>query len=619
MASNIRGWLALGVSAGAVVVACGDDPVAQRTPAKLAQGCTLNSECVSPLICAFQRCHTACNETRDCPTGQRCVAATGSKNVCQLPDERECVTDSGCAGDQVCASDQQCRDECMDDDECIGSQVCSNQRACAEPTEVDASGNLPNAMGSGGAGGSGGRGGSGGSSGKGGASAGAAGRMMSLGGEGGDDGTGGTAGKGGGSGGNGAEGGEGAEGGTGGSSGMSSGGQSGNGGTAGATSSGGMSGSAGSSAGTGGTAGASGSSGSAGTAGSAGSGGASGCIESLWGDYSIRSTDGAVMRQESAQQPPIINGVTALSLKDVTSVQHGVYHGCASTEGGEAWCWPIQAGGNNQGQLGDGTLTTGTALIGVRVKKDANTTLDNVSSVAVASTYNVISSCAVSAGTVWCWGNTADLLNNGTAQQSVYATQVTTNGSTPLSNVLSMALSYGHACALVDATPDEVWCWGDNQYNEAGTAAGRVRYPTKVNGFVEPKAVRVTAETTYVLDGDRVKCFGRNNYTECGLTTNTNPVVTPTLVKVLGGNPLDGVVKLEGGSSEGCAVRNDQTLWCWGYTYANYAAATPTATPATGVLDVAHGSNLNPRYLTSDGKFHYGNGSVRDPFCGQLD
>ena len=92
------------------------------------------------------------------------------------------------------------------------------------------------------------------------------------------------------------------------------------------------------------------------------------------------------MRQESSQQPPIINGVTALSLKNVTSVQQGAYHGCASTSAGEAWCWPTQGGGNNQGQLGDGTQTTGTALIAVRVKKDANTTLDDVTSVAAAST-----------------------------------------------------------------------------------------------------------------------------------------------------------------------------------------------------------------------------------------
>jgi len=99
-----------------------------------------------------------------------------------------------------------------------------------------------------------------------------------------------------------------------------------------------------------------------------------------------------------------------------------------------------------------------------------------------------------------------------------------------------------------------------------------------------------------------------------------SPVVTPTLVKILGGTPLDGVAKLEGGSSEGCAIRADQTLWCWGNSYLNHAAATPAAMPATGVLHVSHGINLNPRYITSDGQFHYNNNSaVRDPYCGQLD
>jgi hypothetical protein len=65
-------------------------------------------------------------------------------------------------------------------------------------------------------------------------------------------------------------------------------------------------------------------------------------------------------------------------------------------------------------------------------------------------------------------------------------------------------------------------------------------------------------------------------------------------------------------------VRNDQTLWCWGYSYLNYAAAQPTAMPATGVLAVGHGLSYNPRYLTSDGKYHLGT-NVRDPYCGPLD
>lgn len=154
----------------------------QKRLAGVSQGCTLNSDCNNPLVCAFQRCHVACTETRDCPPGQRCVAGPmDTKNVCLLPEEENCVTDSGCNGDQICATDRECRDPCDDDSECIGSQVCATSGACAEPTEVDASGNLP-VVGAGGTGGMGGRGGAGGKGGKSGGGAGGSGMEAGQGG-----------------------------------------------------------------------------------------------------------------------------------------------------------------------------------------------------------------------------------------------------------------------------------------------------------------------------------------------------------------------------------------------------------------------------------------------------
>jgi len=620
MALRFRGWLALGSTVGVVVVACGDDPVA-TTPAKLAQGCTLNSECATPLICAFQRCHTACNESRDCPTGQRCVAADGGKNVCLLPDEEECVSDAGCQGDQVCAEDQECRDPCTDDDHCIGDQVCSTSDTCADPDEVDPDGNLTpgsggtgGSSGGGGKGGNGGKGGSGGDAGMGGESGEASGGR--TGGTGGTGGSGGDAGQG-----------EGAEGGTGGSSGNggTAGTDPGTGGTAGTdiaaggTSAGtsGSSGTAGGGAGgvgNGGTAGTT--AGTAGSAGSAGSGGA-GCIRELYGEYAVR-TDGALL-YEGAQERRIVDAGTALALTDVVNVLTGSYHGCAARTDGSAWCWPISSTGDQQGQVGDGPTEATTLFAAVRVKTSDTTYLQNVTSVASTSSYSVFESCAVAGGTVWCWGNTTDLLNNGTTTYTNYATQVTTNGTTPLSNVKEVALSWGHACALVDTgAGNEVWCWGDNDNAEAGTGSvGRVQYPTKIIGLVDPRALAVTAETSFAIDGDRVKCWGRNAFKECGINSNTSPQYTPVLVRLQGGTALDGVASLAATSSEACAERTDQSIWCWGNPWQMYAAAHPAVTPATGVVSVALGVTSNPRYLTSDGVLHMDTVS-RNPDCGPL-
>ena len=128
---------------------CGDDPV----KAGVAKGCTLNSDCAGGLVCSADLCHQECEETKDCPAGQRCVQAKDA-NVCQLDNDAECVFNSDCAPPLVCADDLQCRNECKTAVDCLKGQECADG-VCAEPAEVDDMGGLKGAvdMGGGGEGG----------------------------------------------------------------------------------------------------------------------------------------------------------------------------------------------------------------------------------------------------------------------------------------------------------------------------------------------------------------------------------------------------------------------------------------------------------------------------------
>jgi hypothetical protein len=123
-----------------VVIAFGacssDDALAQ-----LAEGCVINTDCNSPLVCAFRRCHNACVTTRDCPAGQRCVASDRPFNVCQLEIERDCQYNSQCAVGQVCGVDLRCRDACAADRDCIPGQLCISG-TCADLPEL-VNGTLP--------------------------------------------------------------------------------------------------------------------------------------------------------------------------------------------------------------------------------------------------------------------------------------------------------------------------------------------------------------------------------------------------------------------------------------------------------------------------------------------
>ena len=110
----------------------------------LAEGCLLNSDCNSPLVCAFRRCHNACESSRDCAPGLRCVVSDRPFHVCQLESERTCTYNSHCPEGQVCAVDAQCRDRCQADTDCLRGQSCTSG-TCAEPSELR-EGKLPVAL-----------------------------------------------------------------------------------------------------------------------------------------------------------------------------------------------------------------------------------------------------------------------------------------------------------------------------------------------------------------------------------------------------------------------------------------------------------------------------------------
>jgi hypothetical protein len=109
------------LGAAAVIFSCNGS-----SGAGLSASCSINTDCNSPLVCAFARCHAQCVESRDCTTpGERCVSSGTGPRVCQLPPETACATGTSCSGTQVCSpTDQQCRQPCQTNADCAGGQFC---------------------------------------------------------------------------------------------------------------------------------------------------------------------------------------------------------------------------------------------------------------------------------------------------------------------------------------------------------------------------------------------------------------------------------------------------------------------------------------------------------------
>ena len=102
--------------------------------AELAEGCSLDSDCASQLVCAFGTCHVECQTTPDCTARDLglCIESDKPYKVCQNPKEEDCLRNSDCAGTQVCAVDDRCRDACTTSKDCIVGQTCA-AGVCADP------------------------------------------------------------------------------------------------------------------------------------------------------------------------------------------------------------------------------------------------------------------------------------------------------------------------------------------------------------------------------------------------------------------------------------------------------------------------------------------------------
>lgn len=140
-ASYVRAALASVSLLLASQIGCSSTVDEQIELAQLAQNCLVNSDCLDPLVCAFEACHTECVSSRDCDDGARCVAAARPYKVCQLESERDCERLSDCAAGLVCGIDGECRDQCVTDNDCVQNQRCVSG-TCADADELDQDGQL---------------------------------------------------------------------------------------------------------------------------------------------------------------------------------------------------------------------------------------------------------------------------------------------------------------------------------------------------------------------------------------------------------------------------------------------------------------------------------------------
>lgn len=203
-------------------------------------------------------------------------------------------------------------------------------------------------------------------------------------------------------------------------------------------------------------------------------------------------------------------------------------------------CW----GGNNNGQLGNGSTVS--SLVPVKVQGLGHATTAIVTGGQIT--------CAIqSSGSLYCWGdNRYGQLGNGTFTSS--SSPVLVSG---LSNVVSVSIGDPNVCAALQ--DGSVKCWGDNIYFVLDrTVATISNVPLPVVGLSDVKTVEVGSGQACALgNGGTIKCWG--NFS--GLTSGGSALdkLTPIVVP-----EVSNATSVSVGLYHACALLASGGVKCWG-------------------------------------------------------
>ncbi|HMV67190.1 MAG TPA: hypothetical protein PKA64_10095, partial [Myxococcota bacterium] len=289
------------------------------------------------------------------------------------------------------------------------------------------------------------------------------------------------------------------------------------------------------------------------------------------------------------------NALQAVNLgagRTAVEVATGLTHACALLDNGTVRCWGSQA----FGEIGTG----GTVNIGDQAGEVGDPTLDPVVDLGAGRTAIAIDAgdshtCAIlDNGQVKCWGSSSgERLGFGPASDRGRSAALMGDNLPAIDlgagrTAIDISTGFGHTCALLDN--GDLKCWGFNNYGQLGQGDGTSRgvQAREMGDYLLPIAlgtgyvVDVTTgydHTCALMDGGRVKCWGRNDSGQSGYGDvvqrgdAANEMGSSLPVVSLGTGRTAKAIRA--GAYHTCALLDNNTVKCWGYSQGAGGAASP--------------------------------------------
>lgn len=226
----------------------------------------------------------------------------------------------------------------------------------------------------------------------------------------------------------------------------------------------------------------------------------------------------------------------------LASMQSGT---CVINPDHEIYCW----GGNDYGQLGINIFGAPVGIIGPEA-----TNATNWRALFDSSGNHM---CAIkSSGTLWCWGyNAAGQLGLNDATDRSVPTQVGSDSDW----IAGTAGQYNSCAIKSDRT---LWCWGQNDFGQAGngTSGSDLPTPVQADGSNWASVSMGRTHTCAIKTDNSLWCWGDNTDGQLGIGS----LVAQTHPTQVSGSWKQVDTSADGPGSYTCAIKTDDTLWCWG-------------------------------------------------------